>query len=501
MSNSTNPERECRRFWEETLHVPMILPSEVAPEKIRQQLPMPNRDIIAERTDTLTLKFDSDSEITVPMYTEAWMRSLDYLLYRYLTLVLHDPHYSATIRVPVEVRQKYQSYKVKWKKRQLVDDQIIVPDFYKNPHNGFVDVDAGGEEFETFKTDNPVAPAIFNVFCHGLFPKANDKETRWNPHVNSQLYKLEGCGNDTIPAFKPEDYIAYELMTGLSLSVEITAVLLEIDQEIRDFAFYWFCEYALEDLVRIPFLYARATAARNFFLQVNLDWTKAKYQLFPPQSTEAIMQIIEQSALKALSCIYTLTSTPLHPQTPPLYPYGIVCEQDGDLNAILRKLEDDPDYKHVAKALRKTENNPNAPQEYIIYPISEKPGQFQIESYMFPHFQISFPRTDDLNIIEAYKKQILKNLEAVVSPLDSKKLSEPKPKNLAIFTNPNHEFVTMLMKYVEDESLQTRSLKNPPPVKSKKCIDLFHIVFAIVRLASIEAHQDIYQVKRFLTQM
>ena len=144
MSNSTNPERECQRFWEETLHVPMILPSEVAPEKIRQQLPMPNRDIIAERTDTLTLKFDSDSEITVPMYTEAWMRSLDYLLYRYLTLVLHDPHYSATIRVPVEVRQKYQSYKVKWKKRQLVDDQIIVPDFYKNPHNGFVDVDAGG---------------------------------------------------------------------------------------------------------------------------------------------------------------------------------------------------------------------------------------------------------------------------------------------------------------------------------------------------------------------
>ena len=497
MMNHTKQEKDCQQFWEETLYVPIILPTQLDIATIRQQIPIP----FAEREDTLTLMLNGDSEKTIQMHTEAWMRSLDYLLYRYLTLVLHDPHYSATIRVPVEIRQKYQQYRLQWKKRQHKDSEFIVPDYYINPHPGRTDSTEEGAKYEYFKTDNPVASAILNVFCHGLFPHAGNKEVRWNPHVNAQLYKLDKCGDKTIPKFKTEDYIAYELMTGLSLSVEITAILLEIDQEIRDLAFHYFCEYALADLVRIPFPYARSAAARNFFLQVNLDWSREKYKWSPASSRELTKQIIKSAALGALAHIQTLSSSPLHPQEPPRYPYSIVYEQGADLTAILRQLENDKDLKHVATELRKTENDPTTPTRYIIYPSSKKPGEFNIESYMFPYYPIFFPLTDDIEKIESYKKQIKTNLKSVLSPLDCESLLDSTPNSLAVFTNPKHKFIPMLLKYVETGERNTRSMRNPPPVKTDECFDLFHLVFYTVRHASIEAHQDIYRVKRFLKQM
>lgn len=132
---------------------------------------------------------------------------------------------------------------------------------------------------------------------------------------------------------------------------------------------------------------------------------------------------------------------------------------------------------------------------------ASKPGYYEIKSFMFPRYPISFPITDDLTEIERYKTQILENLKVVMSPLDWKKLFEPKPKNLAVFTNPNHKFVSMLMEYVETGHLQSRSQKNPPPIKSKACIDLLRRVYSDIRSASIELHQVIYQIKHFLKQM
>ena len=168
MSNYTKQEKDCRYFWESTLYAPMILPTFTPAEQLEREY----AGIVAEREDILTLKFPGDSEETINMHTHAWMRSLDYLLYRYLTLVLHDPHYSSMIRVPVEIRQKYQKYKHAWKKRQHKDHEFILPDYYMKPHYGSLDESDTDGNYECFKTDNPVAPAILNVFCHGLFPRA-----------------------------------------------------------------------------------------------------------------------------------------------------------------------------------------------------------------------------------------------------------------------------------------------------------------------------------------
>lgn len=500
-ANYMESKNACRYFWESTLCAPMIAPTIANPVLLRKSLPMPIRDIVAERSDILTLKLDGDSEKTVHMYTEAWMRSLDYLLYRYLTLVLHDPHYSSTIRVPVEIRLEYETYRKLSKKRQLKDREFILPDYYTKPHNGRVVSGEDGEKYEYFSTDNPVAPAILNVFCHGLFPQAGDKKRRWNPHINAQLYQLDSCGQGTISDFKPEDYIAYELMTGLSLSVEITAILLEIDQEIRNLALYYFCEYAIMELVRIPFPYARSTAARNYFLQINLDWNKAKYEWFHILSSDSTKQIIEDSAIKALPYILELSQNHLGPEILPLKPSRVFCAEDADLETVLQKMENDSDFKHIAQELRKAENDPTYPKQYRISSYSEKLRGYQIDVSLLPRYPISFPITDDLTEIESYKKQILENLKVVTSPLDWKELFDPKPQNLAVFTNPKHRFVPMLMDYVTTGHLQIRSRKDPPPIKSQDCIDLLKLVFSVIRSASIETHHDIYQVKRFLTQM
>lgn len=495
MTNYPDQEKARRFFWESTLYAPMILPTWLPPEQIKQQFPI----AFAQHEDTLSLKLDGDSEKTVHMHTAAWMRSLDYLLYRYLTLVLHDSHYSSTIRVPVEVRQKYQEYRIPSKKRQRKDYEFILPDYYIEPHDGTLDSNDSDGKYEYFKTVNPVAPAILNVFCHGLFPQAGDHKTRWNPHINAQLYELGSCGENTIPDFRPEDYIAYELMTGLSLSVEITAVLLEIDEEIRNLALYYFCKYAIKDLVRSPFLYARSTAARNFFLQINMEWKNNKYEWTPSSTREPMEYTIDRAASNALPCIQMLSTNHLGPEQSMPIPYGLV--EGPDLKTVLQQMEHDSDNCHVVEWLRKAEKDPTYGEKYRITPCGSKPGEFQIEVFAIPRYPISFPRTDDLAEMESYKKQILENLKVVTSPLDWETLFKPKPKNLAVFTNSNHRFVSMLMDYVKTGHLQTRSRKDPPPIKSQDCINLFRLVFPLIRYHSIEAHQDIYQVKRFLTQM
>ena len=58
-----------------------------------------NQDITAYPNDTLTLKYGDDNEKTYRMYSTVWIRPLDYLLYRYLTLVLHDKNHSEEIKL------------------------------------------------------------------------------------------------------------------------------------------------------------------------------------------------------------------------------------------------------------------------------------------------------------------------------------------------------------------------------------------------------------------
>lgn len=91
-------EKQRRYFWDSALTVMNGPAFQI------------NQDVTAYPKDTLTIKHGEGDEKTYRMYSTAWMRSLDYLLYRYLILVLHNTKYSEEIKVPVEVREEYNHY-------------------------------------------------------------------------------------------------------------------------------------------------------------------------------------------------------------------------------------------------------------------------------------------------------------------------------------------------------------------------------------------------------
>lgn len=174
-------EKQRRYFWKSTLSVmqgPQFLMSTGG---FGGPLQSSIKDIEADPFDKLTLEFGDGTKKSYQMYSTAWMKSLDYLLFRYLTLVLHDSRYSGEIKVPKDVRLTYEAYRVPSKGHQLKDKYFILPDYYYDPHEGAEYSDDPDGAYEGFTTNNPVAPAILNVFCHGLYPHAGKKPSAGIP--------------------------------------------------------------------------------------------------------------------------------------------------------------------------------------------------------------------------------------------------------------------------------------------------------------------------------
>lgn len=472
--------KQCLYYWESTLSVmqgpQFFMPTGGPGSPLQSSI----KDIEADPYDKLTLAFADGGKKTYQMYSTAWMKSLDYLLFRYLTLALHDSKYSGKIKVPVDVRHTYEAYRVPSKGHQFKDKYFILPDYYYELHKGAKCSDDFDEDYEVFTTNNPVAPAILNVFCHGLYPHAGKKSVRRDPHENAKLYSLDKARLVTLPDFNPEDFIAYELMTGVSLATEIMAILMELDKEIREPAFDTLCKNDLKKLVRLPFPYARASAVRNYFLQINIDWNRARYRWGYIPTKEATAMIIDQAAATAHVYIEALYQSTLHPEIPT----GFDAIDDMLTNERLEYID-------------QCEKDRTLPLYYEIRGKSNPDDKGVLYMYHEPRYRISFPKTDDPAVIKAYKEQIKANLRAVSSPGDCVKIFDPKQECLAVFTNPNHKYIPQLKKYVETGEMNWHG-KNPLPIKGEKCQKLFRRVFHEVRQASIQAHRDIDKVKSFL---
>lgn len=269
-------------------------------------------------------------------------------------------------------------------------------------------------------------------------------------------------------------------MTGVSLATEIMAVLMEMDKEIREPAFDSFCKYQLDKLVRLPFPYARASAVRNYFLQINIDWKRARYRWGYIPTKEGTAMIIEQAAGAARVYIEALYQSTLHPEIPAGY-YAVNNIRTSECLEYIEQCKKDR----------------TLPLYYEICGKSNPDNKGGLYVYFQPRYRISFPSTDDPAVIKAYKEQIKVNLRAVSSPGDCVKIFDPEQKCLAVFTNPNHKYIPQLKKYVETGEMNWRG-KNPLPIKGEKCKTLFRRVFHEVRQASIQAHRNIDKVKDFL---
>lgn len=84
--------------------------------------------------------------------------------------------------------------------------------------------------------------------------------------------------------FNLEDYVMHEYFTGLSLSIEISAILLEFENEaLRNRAFLEFRDKMLPEIVRCPYLFTRNSVARLFFQQILLECENRAYQWNAPR--------------------------------------------------------------------------------------------------------------------------------------------------------------------------------------------------------------------------
>lgn len=126
--------------------------------------------------------------------------------------------------------------------------------------------------------------AYLNYACRWLFTKDGAPLQPWSLFYDGLLLRVKNK-----KAEKPEpitlvrdfslcDYLDHEMLTGISLSIEITAVLLEFfDIPLRERALDAFEEHALPTVVRSREPFARISAARNFFQQILMECNTAYY--------------------------------------------------------------------------------------------------------------------------------------------------------------------------------------------------------------------------------
>lgn len=121
--------------------------------------------------------------------------------------------------------------------------------------------------------------AHHNLLARWLEVRKNDEKRMGSLYFDGLPLHIEDRGDGksvefvrAAGQFTLADYIWHELMTGISLSIEIAAVLLEFENDLqREDALQWFKEDALPWVVASPMIFTRICAARCYFHQIQMD--------------------------------------------------------------------------------------------------------------------------------------------------------------------------------------------------------------------------------------
>lgn len=445
----------CYHFWSSVLDVTRG-PTNIVP--LPEYTPLVGdyfMTVEADPSDTLKLKFSDGTIATRPMYCTAWMRSLDYLLYRYMTLTLQKQTGKlCTVFVSPAIYKKYWNYgdRSKVKKKHTF---TFLPEYLSQPATRTTEVNK--RDYYTFQTQCCYEPAILNLFAHEIFTRSDHDRWRRNPRRDALIWTDKIYGADAIPNYGLECFMAHELLTGISLTTEITAALLEIDETIRTDAFEHFCEHTLNDVVRLPFPFARASAARDYFFQINLDFATEKYRWRRNYADDLVQHVLVNSSSIASRHIDLLHKASFCPEKPYYFWEQSICD-------------------------------------------TEKPKELQQRPYYFgPTYAMSFPKTDDPYQIDAYLKQIESYLKAAVSPLNWESIYNSPRKNLVIFANPHHKYIPLLMRYLETGFLDKDYGGDKLPLNIDAFKSLFQQVHEQVKKASIRTYnKDMTWIQDFI---
>lgn len=171
---------------------------------------------------------------------------------------------------------------------------------------------------------------------------------------------------------------------------------------------------------------------------------------------------MELAAYSASGHINILYHTSFHPEVPENVPSGFFSPESERIQAVI-------EYMHRCDA------DHTLPVRYEIRrnPQTDTDNEVNLFTYQKPWYRLSFPYTDDPTTIESYKNQLLKNLEVVESPPDCKKILDTKPEHLAVFTNPDHKYVPLLMHYVKTGTMLNCFGGDTLPMPTRDCERLF----------------------------
>ena len=219
-----------------------------------------------EEADKLQLKDKQGLERPIKVNILDWSRSLDRYLYQYFLLI--------------ETKSMAQT-KSDWVKYDLPDQIAAKLDNYieakkigrarKLP----VTLDLLEEYAGSgYKIPRYFRACYLNQVCRGLAADSTATTSLLAPQQDGVAFwkNIEG----EYPRFEIEDYWLHEKTTGISLTIEISAVFLEVGKKHKDDALWdkaleTFIRKALPTIVRSPLFFTRNTVARRFFQQILME--------------------------------------------------------------------------------------------------------------------------------------------------------------------------------------------------------------------------------------
>ena len=208
-----------------------------------------------------------------------WQRTIDKYLYQYFRLSEQREQGEVkwmSIDLPPNISEKYYSFNRTSSKRKQHKFFTANLQYFKA-----CNYKIEKKELSEFSVPRYLGPCYLNQCCRDFSTKANATALKSSLYYDGLVFRSEEDYGvvDFIPPFQLEDYIYHEYLTGLSLSIEITAVLLEIeDVSLRNKAFDAFCDKALKEIVRSHLIYTRNTVARHFFQQIIWERTSLRYR-------------------------------------------------------------------------------------------------------------------------------------------------------------------------------------------------------------------------------
>jgi len=205
-----------------------------------------------------------------------WCKTVDkYLCQYYMLMKKKMGETTCDIELPPPIFDKYKNYVSKGRKNRKMLE-VNDSSFVHHRGKGKTKTDSS-----TFWTYEFLKPLYMNRLFRSLWTTTDAHKQKNSPYYDGLLF----CHKDApgwLPKYDIEDYIAHEWLTGISLSIEITSVLMEFgkkeDKALMKKALGAFCEQVLPTIVQSPAIFARNAAARYFFHQIRMENDIKKYR-------------------------------------------------------------------------------------------------------------------------------------------------------------------------------------------------------------------------------